>query len=155
MGARGGQTRVSSQGLCPQEAVDRNWGELTCLWTPSCDPLGSYKYSRGCDLAALNPWDRCLQVFPVLGSLAFIWTAAHHPHVSWGPILEGTGVRGPILICSVPHLPRMNHPLPHCLLCPTLAPQSSSCWHRGLCARERGSGHFGFNLSGGFSSYLE
>lgn len=154
-GDKRGTDRVPGQGLCPREAVDRNWGEPTCLWTPSWDPLGSCKYIQGCDLAVLSAWDRCFQVLPVLGSLPCIWTAANHPDVSLGPILEGTGVRGPIAICSVSHLLRMNHPLPHCLPFPTLAPQSSSSWHGGLCAREGGSGHFSLNLSGGFSSYSE
>lgn len=67
-----------------------------------------------------------------------------------GPILGGGGVRGPIPIGCVPHLPGMGRLLPSCL--PHRAPQSGSSQHRRLC-RGRWSGHFGLNLCSGFSSY--
>lgn len=39
VGAKEGET-VSGGGLCPREALDRNWGELLCLCTPSWGPFG-------------------------------------------------------------------------------------------------------------------
>lgn len=44
-------TECPRQGLCSER-----------LWTPSSDPLGSYKYIQGCDLVVLSLWDQCLQV---------------------------------------------------------------------------------------------